>query len=300
LDELFKQLVVPLLGGFLFIWLNHRARFLLLPAGGEKFFLACGVLGAFGLVAGTLVSHTATTLLSLLVEIKSLHKYWHEWVPFTGAQMFALFGLPWLGWRLNRRWPQHDAYSRAVEMSGDTLEIFFEEAMLKSRLILLSLRSGRVYVGKIEETIKPLTGRRHIKIIPFMSGFRWPFDTASYEAKQPNRIHWSTLYKDIVQGILSIGQLASERAKDKDKDKNEQQEKFMIEIPGPAGTRVKVDAREMGVVICVDDIETATRFNQRVYTHLNRDRHTNVSDPPKAPRPDAKVPAMVSERGPGG
>jgi hypothetical protein len=63
LDELFKQLVIPLLGGFLFIWVNHRLRFLILPASGEKFFLACGVLGAIGLLVGTIVAHLAKTIL---------------------------------------------------------------------------------------------------------------------------------------------------------------------------------------------------------------------------------------------
>jgi hypothetical protein len=295
LDELFKQLVVPLLGGFLFIWVNHRARFLLLPAGGEKFFLACGVLGAIGLFAGTLVSHAVGMLLATCFESKLLHRHWREWIPFTGAQMLALFGLPLFGAWLNRRCPEHEAYSRAVGMSGDTLEIFFEEAMLKSRLILLSLRSGRVYVGKIEETIKPLSGRRHIKIIPFMSGFRWPFDIESDGAKQPNRIHWSTLYKDIVQGIISIGQQAKSR-----NGQSQSQDTFMIEIPGPAGTRIKVDAREMGVVICVDDIESATRFNQRIYTHLNKDRGPSILEPAKTSASTPKSSAAVSEREPGG
>jgi hypothetical protein len=294
LDELFKQLVIPLLGGFLFIWFNHRARFLLLPAGGEKFFLACGVLGAFGLVIGTFVSHALTVVADLcpVPWVKELHKHWHEWVPFSLAQMLALAGLPAVGLLLNKVWPRDEAYGLAMATSGDTLEVFFEQAILESRLILLSLRSGRIYVGKIEETIKPLTGRRHIKIVPFMSGFRWPLDTEhDGAAKMPNRVHWSTLYKDIVQAVLSIGKNSGTPSQDP----------FLIKIPGPSGVLLDVDAREMGLVISIDDIESATRFNQRVYAYLNRDRYPYVLEKLKAVKSGSNKPGdAAAGKGPGG
>lgn len=297
MDELFKQLVVPLLGGFLYIWVNYRARFLLLPAGGEKFFLACGVLGAFGLLFATLIAHAIKVSFEFcpVPWVHDLHRQWHQWIPFSLAQVIALLGLPIFGKWQNRRCDYSTAYGLAVATSGDTLEVFFEQAIAGSKLVSLSLHSGRVYVGKIEEVIKPVIGRRHIKIVPFMSGFRWPLDTAPDGAtKAPNRIYWSTVYKDVVQGILTIGRSSAGGAK---------KEPFVIRIPSHSGALVEVDAREMGVVISVDEIETATIFNQRVFAYLNRDRYPFILDKMtgtlKAKQEPADEAAAKAAKGPG-
>ena len=106
--------------------------------------------------------------------------------------------------------------------------------------------------------------------MPFISGFRYPLDTASDEekTKAPNRIHWSTVYKEIVQGILRIGSEATTAGT----------EPFFIKILSQSGALVEVDARELGIVISVDEVETATIFNQRVYAYLNRDRYPFILD----------------------
>lgn len=278
MDELFKQLVVPLLGGFLFIWVNHRARFLLLPASGEKFFLACGVLGAIGLVSGTVVSHIAKAAMWSCSTpwVQNLPVQWHGWFPFSFAQTLALIGLPCVGFALNTRCDKQKAYEFAVARSGDTLEVFFEQAYQEESLILLSLHSGRVYVGMIKDSIRPLAGRRHVKIVPFLSGFRWPLETeADGSDKKPNRVEWSTYYAGIVETILQIGKAAD----------NTKPDSYAVKIPSPSGALVDVDASEMGVVIPIDDIETASRFNPRVYAYLNRDRYPFLEklEPKSAP-----------------
>lgn len=292
MDELFKQLVVPLLGGFLFIWVNHRARFLLLPASGEKFFLACGVLGAIGLVVGTVVSHITKAAMggSSVSWVQNLPVQWHGWSPFSFAQTIALVGLPTVGWLFNGNCDETKAYTFAVARSGDTLEVFFERAVQESSLILLSLHSGRVYVGKIEDTVRPLAGRRHIKIVPFLSGFRWPLETQADGAdKRPNRVEWSTYYAGIVETILQIGKALGEAEPDS----------YKVKIPGPSGTLVDVDAREMGVVIPIDDIETVSRFNPRVYAYLNRDRYPSLEKLEAKTVPEPEDHEAVSEREPG-
>jgi hypothetical protein len=170
---------------------------------------------------------------------------------------------------LNLKWKHASAYGLAMATAGDTLEVFFERALTESKLILLSLHSGRVYVGKIEDNSKPLTGRRHIKILPFMSGFRWPLDTKpDGAAVAPNRIHWSTTYAPVVRAILSNTQRGG----------GAQKQPVLVKVPGPTGALVDVDASEMGIVVCVDDIETATIFNQRMYAYLNRDRYPPILD----------------------
>lgn len=275
MDELFKQLVIPLLGGFLFILLNYRTRYLFLPASGEKFFLACGFLGAFGLVLGYVVSHILRVALLRCPApwVNNLPAQWHEWLPFSPPQLMALLGLPVVGRLLNILWGRDFSYRHAIEASGDTLELFFDDAAIDGQLVQLSLKSGRVYVGLIEETAKPLSDRRHIKIIPFMSGFRWPLNTeVDGIAKMPNRINWSTLYIPLVQTILDIGT-----------DKNAIDKKSKtVQIPGKDGGFVDVAVQQLGVVISTDDIETATQFDQKVYEYLNRDRYPYAKEKTKA------------------
>jgi hypothetical protein len=264
-DELFKQLVIPLLGGFLFILLNYRTRYLFLPASGERFFLACGFLGAFGLVVGYVISHVLKVLLlhCPVSWVSHLPAQWHEWFPFSPPQLMALLGLPLVGRLLNRLWKRDFSYRHAIEASGDTLELFFDEAVIDRQLVQLSLKSGRVYVGFIEETAKPLSARRHIRLIPFMSGFRWPLDTVGDGmTKMPNRITWSTLYIPLVKTILKIGTNTNLDKKCK-----------TVSIPDRDGNPVEIDAKQIGLVISTDDIETATQFDQKVYEYLNRDRY---------------------------
>jgi hypothetical protein len=244
MDELFKQLLLPLLGGFICIWVNHRLRFLFLPGSGEKFFLMCGVLGAFGLSGGTVLAEIARELLADTGAVS----VWRKWSPYSFAQVLAFVGLPALGWLLNFFWPKPKAFNEAIKMVGDTMEILFAQAVTGEKMVLLSLLSGRIYVGKIEETSRPLNGRRHVRIVPFLSGFRWPIESGRNDEKCPaNRVHWSTVYRGAVEVIL--------------------EGKTKVTAPSMA------DKNDMGVVISVDEIETATLFHPTVYTYLNRDRY---------------------------
>lgn len=268
---------MPLLGGFLLICVNYRLRYLLLPAGGEKFFLACGVFGAVGLLVSAIVAHGLKLLFAQCPTpyIHDLHNVWHHWIPYSLAQVLALLGLPLAGRLFNSKWDRATAYSLAMAETGDTLEVFFEEAIQANKFVLLSLHSGRVYVGKIEDSIKPLTGRRHIKLVPFMSGFRWPLKTTPSDDRRPNRIEWTTFYKETVRAVLSVGRT------------EKRQEALKIKIPGPLNIPVEVDARDMGVIVLVEDIESATRFNQRVFAYLNRDRYPLLEKTiPKDSAPD--------------
>jgi len=275
MDELLKELVIPLLGGFLFILFNYRTRYLFLPASGEKFFLACGFLGAFGLVLGYIISHIFSALLREcpVPWVHHMPLHWHEWFAFPSPQLIALLGLPIVGRGLNKVWKRDFSYRRAIEDSGDTLELFFDDAVVGRQLVQLSLKSGRVYVGLIEETAKPLSSRRHIKLIPLMSGFRWPLDIVNDGvARMPNRINWSTLYSPLVKTILQLG--ADDNATNR-KSKT-------VRIPGRDGGFVEVDVKQIGVVISTDDIETATQFDQKVYEYLNRDRYPDENEKTEA------------------
>lgn len=261
MDELLKQTLLPLLGGFLFVIFNWRARFVALRSSGEKLFLICAVVGVVLAVLSRLL---------VFSFVWSVRSYWGDGIvhdvrsawaaaAFFPPTHFLAFCLgPVLALLLNQlpKWRRDAALDWAIERVSDRLEQMLENSRKGKKLLLLTLRSGRVYVGVVKSLASTLMGLRHVVIIPFLSGYRRPLDSTTHAG----RVEFSTYYSELVEILLQL-------------DIQDIEEGDEVRVLADDGERqCEVNVLDMGVLFGKDDIETVSYFDVSVYAFLNRDR----------------------------
>ncbi|MBD0319442.1 MAG: hypothetical protein ICV87_03850 [Gemmatimonadetes bacterium] len=172
----FNVLLLPLLGGFALVTRWNYTRFKTKRYSGERLIFYAAIAGVFLLMGAFLVVRTVALLLP------GLQASWHRAVPFAyaGTSLLAFF-LGLTGGAVLNLFTSRDAAVRAVvEEWNDFLELLLDEAISKTSMVSLTLKSGKVYVGFITSNFDPAYDRKYIRLWPILSGYR---DSETQEMK---------------------------------------------------------------------------------------------------------------------
>ncbi len=171
--------LVPILGGYWFLTRYNYTRYGAVRESGYHIFFRSAIVGVvlFG------IAH--------LVVAFGLHHYvpvfattWKSYVsvPFSDTAVFSLvlgFVLPILGNRLyllpivgKRFYDAERAARRAAEKSGDLVELLIAESIEEAKLVEISLRSGKSYIGFALVSGIERSGESDVTLIPMASGYR--------------------------------------------------------------------------------------------------------------------------------
>lgn len=159
------------------------------------------VAGAFALLVSAIF---CTALISVLTWIapkwdcaydflKICHwidSYWHKIAPFehSGKTVLAgvMAGLAW--WPLNKFFDDDDEIDRIIADRNDPMELFLRTSMGDAKLVMLTVSSGKIYIGWITSNINPAFTVKSIRIIPFLSGYR---------DDKTKKVRFTTLYYEM-------------------------------------------------------------------------------------------------------
>lgn len=265
MDEALKQLLLPLLGGFCAILVNWRLRFVALRTTGEKIFLICAVLGVLLAIAGTLTVQSLKQLLGWLygsVEVYSIQRCWRELSPFAASDFLSFLLGPVLALAFNRApgWAREESFKWASQLLGDNLDAMLEVSRLQRRLLLMSLRCGRVYVGVVGQLSDSMVGDGYVKFHPFLSGYRTPLDIEEPNNSPPGGVVFTTFYEEVVHLTKALSQQSSGDAGDLGE----------ITVMDEEGRSISFDPQLLKIVVPKADIESATVFDPKIYAFLNR------------------------------
>lgn len=165
----YNLLLLPLLGGYVFISYWHHTRFDAKRYTGERLIFHAALAGCFFLALAYIITHAAAHFKPEIAEA------WKAVVPFdysgTSVLAFCLAATAWLplNGTISRR--EHEA-EKAVEQWGDFLEILIIQSIAGAKQISLTLTTGKVYIGFVTRSIDPAFDRRYLQIMPTLSGFR--------------------------------------------------------------------------------------------------------------------------------
>lgn len=167
----FNVLLLPLLGGYIFITNWNRTRFNTKRYSGERLLFHSAVAGVVFLAI------SFVTVLAIRSAIPQVHELWRRTVPFpfmgTSVGAFLLGSLCWLP--LNRwRYSREQEIRRAISEWNDYLEILLERAMRDAKQVSVSVKNEKVYIGLMTNNFDPAYERRYIRILPMSSGYRAP------------------------------------------------------------------------------------------------------------------------------
>lgn len=167
-------LLLPLLGGFVFVSKWYVTRYYTLRSDGYRLVFAASIAGAAFLFLACL----GTSLASKLPLYGQIAAAWHQ--VFSPAHSgkavlaFLIGVICW--WPANRlgRWitllSDGSAVERAISHKGDPMEMFFRRAMGSKNEVSLTLKTGEIYVGRLCRNFNPAFPMETIGIIPSLKG----------------------------------------------------------------------------------------------------------------------------------
>ena len=161
-------LLVPALGGYWFLTHLHYTRFRAVRDSGYH------VLFQSALVGGVLFVIAQAALIGLNHLFPQIAAVWKPYfpVPYSDAVMLSVLlglALPVLG---NLIYGSDQAALRAAKRSGDLIELLISESINERKLVEMSLRSGKSYIGFALDSGITRQGEADVSLVPFASGYR--------------------------------------------------------------------------------------------------------------------------------
>lgn len=118
-----------------------------------------------------------------------------------------------------------------IERWNDLLEILLSRASRETKLVSITLRSRKVYIGLVTRTINPMYDRKYIQLLPIKSGYR---DATSFKLNLA--VDYAAVYAKIIRQELEM---------------------------------IKTGVSDFEIVIPVSEIQSINLFDPTAYTEFN-------------------------------
>lgn len=171
-------LLLPLIGGFVFVSRWHLSRFVVLRSEGYRLLFHSAVAGLTLLFLSAIVVFALTSapprLRLLVMATKFINSGWDKVVPepYSGTVALALV-LGCLLWKpLNFLvMPRNHQIDTVISRKEDCLEVLMRKALGLGQMVLFRLDSGDNYVGYVTSNFNPVFQTEYVKILPVLRGF---------------------------------------------------------------------------------------------------------------------------------
>lgn len=171
----FNILLLPLLGGFLFLVQLNRTKYRFQRQSGYGFLFYSMIFGIFLFVFSQVLVHLVLLLSDKWEFIESTVTWWSKSYPekHSGVASLSFFiGLLSPSLLNPSVFEKSKQLSRAIRDEGEAFEQILEKSIENTSLVSLTLRNGKVYIGAVTGNYVPGRERKYLKIIPFYSGYR--------------------------------------------------------------------------------------------------------------------------------
>ncbi|RMF59588.1 MAG: hypothetical protein D6743_16075 [Calditrichaeota bacterium] len=169
----FNLLILPLIGGYLFISDFKIKKLTTARLEGHRLLIESALAGIVFLVLSSVVTFCGARACPQIANA------WYNVFPFkySGTAFFSLilgYSLPKI---MNPFITERYLLSKSkkiIEDRGEPLEVLLEKALSEQKQVALTLKNHKVYIGRITSLFNPATPLRFIKILPTWSGYRDP------------------------------------------------------------------------------------------------------------------------------
>jgi hypothetical protein len=170
----FNLLLLPLLGGFLFVRYWNPTRYHALRAEKERLIILAALAGLASLILAFAIVKTKAAFYPCQPDHFCLSQWWKDNIPFdhagTSLLAFSLGAVCWypLNWVCKRG----KAIDRVIEEDKVPFELLLKKAQDQAKTISVTMKNGKVYVGFVIHILNPALPTRFIQILPTKSGYR--------------------------------------------------------------------------------------------------------------------------------
>jgi hypothetical protein len=168
----YNLLLLPLLGGFLFVHLTHFFRFAAQRLDGYRLLFQAAI-------AGTLLAMLARVII-VTIETSVGHYPWHGfWVrfapfPYAGTSILSLAIGPAIALTVNLFIGPDEAKDREIRRHGNLLTQLLHRSARERRLVSITLDNRKWYVGWVAESPSLYPQEIYFRLLPLTSGYRKP------------------------------------------------------------------------------------------------------------------------------
>jgi hypothetical protein len=249
----FNLLLLPLLGGFIFASLWHPTKYYTQRADTYRLIFTASVTGAVFLFLACVIVSLLTYLVPSVCQ--PINRLWHDVFPYanSGRATLAFAMGAFLWWPANKKCSDTAAVSRAILSKRDPLELLLRRALGEVKLVSVTLKSGKVYVGTIQSNFNPAYPMEHVSMLPAFSGYRDKITkkmelTLSYfEALKPAREKLLEIDREILQ---MLDQEISKENMRKSQKKLEERKNIL---------------QDYEVVLPIDELQSVNIFHVNLY-----------------------------------
>lgn len=128
-----------------------------------------------------------------MIAYPGIYDWWknHIFFDFLGTAVVAFIILVGAGILPNKWIDEEEKIKEIIREDNDGIELILLKALEEAKLVSITIKSGKVYVGFISHNFfNPWSELRSIKIIPVQSGFRDSDD---------HHIEFTTYYEEVIE-----------------------------------------------------------------------------------------------------
>ena len=184
----YNLLLLPLIGGFLFLHIAHYFRFGAQRLDGYRLLFQSAI-------AGIVLSAAARLLIILITPTLLAHVFGNTWLLFSpfdysGTSALALLSGPAFAGLVNLWLSRSDAQDMEIQRHGNSLIKLLNRAEKEKLLISVTLDTRKWYVGWVAQSPNLDPQELYFRILPFISGYR---------DKDTLVTHRSVFYQDVLE-----------------------------------------------------------------------------------------------------
>ncbi|MBO6585203.1 MAG: hypothetical protein JJ953_03770 [Gracilimonas sp.] len=162
-------LILPLLSGFIFIKTSQYYSFKIYRYSNQELFLLSGVWGTLLFIPAYLL------YLYILEGFPSIIERWDDFINISySLPVFSTLFIGYLfGKYTNFLTTKEERIGQLIYEDNDAIEILLMKALKEAKLVSVTLRSDKVYVGFVSNNfVSPNFDTKSFKLIPYLSGYR--------------------------------------------------------------------------------------------------------------------------------
>lgn len=269
----YNLLLLPLLGGYLFLRWWNPTRFHALRAEKERLLL----MAALPSLASLVVAFALVKGLEALLPCREwpnticFPAWWKANVPFqylgTALVAFSLAATIWIPWNLICK--REVAIDKVIEKDRVPFEILLKKAQDEAKTVAVTMANGKIYIGFVTHLFNPALPTRFIQILPTKSGYR-DEKTRTFEFTTPYLEALDSIDKDFEEKARQLFAKETERDaaedastpnKERIKAMEEEIEKLDAELEEIAAV-----ADDFGIVLPVSEIVSINIFSEYIHS----------------------------------
>lgn len=166
----FNFLLLPLLGDYIFARQYYRSRYIAYRSENHRLMLLAAQYGFVFLAIAASVRAIMNLAQHFVPSLTVVNNIWRSAFPFdySGTAVIA-FLLGATSWKLlNYRLDSDKEVDKIIREKGDPMEMLLKETLRESRPVLLTAKSGKVYVGTITANFNPAHDVQSVMIMPMV------------------------------------------------------------------------------------------------------------------------------------